>query len=152
MKIKFIAPASDFASTKYTPSQRPLHHFCCKRARATLWQFDRLDTLRAPARPPNETASKIHTATRRRSYTPLHAWKVVALFYTKSALLGKRTQGLFRTLEDFEFRAKHTLVQHLHFFEKKSEKSKSNPKHITTRLKILPVLTREHYTSLLHWV
>jgi hypothetical protein len=24
MKIKFIAPASDFASTKYTPSQRPL--------------------------------------------------------------------------------------------------------------------------------
>jgi hypothetical protein len=36
MKIKLIAPASDFASTKYTPSQRPLHHFCCERARATL--------------------------------------------------------------------------------------------------------------------
>jgi hypothetical protein len=25
-------------------------------------------------------------------------------------------------------------------------------KKIKTRLKILPVLTREHYTSLLHWV
>jgi hypothetical protein len=37
MKIKFIAPASDFASTKYTPSQRPLHHFCCERgARNTM--------------------------------------------------------------------------------------------------------------------
>jgi hypothetical protein len=24
--------------------------------------------------------------------------------------------------------------------------------HVKTRLKILPVLTREHYTSLLHWV
>jgi hypothetical protein len=29
MKIKFIAPASDFASAKYTQSQRPLRHFCC---------------------------------------------------------------------------------------------------------------------------
>jgi hypothetical protein len=33
MKIKFIAPASDFASTKYTPSQRPPHHFCCESLR-----------------------------------------------------------------------------------------------------------------------
>jgi hypothetical protein len=28
----------------------------------------------------------------------------------------------------------------------------NNPVSIKTRLKILPVLTREHYTSLLHWV
>jgi hypothetical protein len=36
MKIKFIAPASDFASTKYTPSQlqRSHHHFFCEHARA----------------------------------------------------------------------------------------------------------------------
>jgi hypothetical protein len=27
-----------------------------------------------------------------------------------------------------------------------------NKNHKKTRLKILPVLTREHYTSLLHWV
>jgi hypothetical protein len=43
-------------------------------------------------------------------------------------------------LEDFEFRAAYTIVQHLQFFEKKSEKSKRNPKHILqTRLKILSV-------------
>jgi hypothetical protein len=44
--------------------------------------------------------------------------------------------GLFRTLEDFKFRATYALVQHLHFFEKKSEKSKRNPKHITNKSEI----------------
>jgi hypothetical protein len=38
-------------------------------------------------------------------------------------------------------------------FQKKSKKKFKNiPKIFQTRLKILPVLTREHYTSLLHWV
>jgi hypothetical protein len=41
-------------------------------------------------------------------------------------LLGKRTQDLAGKLEDFEFRA--TIVQHLHFFGKKSEKYKRNQK------------------------
>jgi hypothetical protein len=49
------------------------------RATLTVWP---LDPLRAPACPPNAAALKIHTATRRRSYTPLHAWKVAALFPT----------------------------------------------------------------------
>jgi hypothetical protein len=73
MKIKFIAPASDFAITKYTPSQRPLLRFCCERAQhydsLTGWTLCTFPL----ARPPNATASKIHTATRRRRYTPLHA-------------------------------------------------------------------------------
>jgi hypothetical protein len=73
MRIKFIAPASDFASTKYTLSQRPLLRFCCERTRhydsLTGWTL----CTRLLARPPNAPASKIHTATRRRSYTPLHA-------------------------------------------------------------------------------
>jgi hypothetical protein len=49
MKIKFIAPASDFASTKYTPSQRPLHHFCCECARAQ--HYDSLTGWTLCARP-----------------------------------------------------------------------------------------------------
>jgi hypothetical protein len=40
-------------------------------------------------------------------------------------LLGKRTQDLAGKLDDFEFRATYTIVQHLHFFGKKSEKSKT---------------------------
>jgi hypothetical protein len=38
-------------------------------------------------------------------------------------------------LEDFEFRATFTIIQHFHFFEKKSKKSKRNPKHITKNRK-----------------
>jgi hypothetical protein len=47
MKIKFIAPASDFASTKYTPSQRPPHHFCCECARASHHAFGQADLTRS---------------------------------------------------------------------------------------------------------
>jgi hypothetical protein len=46
--------------------------------------------------------------------------------------------GLFQTLEDFEFRAALTvynMVQHLHFFEKNSEKYKRNTKHNTKNTK-----------------
>jgi hypothetical protein len=50
-------------------------------------------------------------------------------------LLGKRTEDLAGKLEDFEFRATYTIVHHLQFFEKKSEKSKRNPKHITKNTK-----------------
>jgi hypothetical protein len=46
-------------------------------------------------------------------------------------LLGKRTQDLAGKLEDFEFRATYTKVQHLHFFGKKSKKYKKNTKNIT---------------------
>jgi hypothetical protein len=51
-------------------------------------------------------------------------------------LLGKRTEDLAGKLEDFEFRATYTIVQHLQFFEKKSEKSKRNLKHIPKNTKL----------------
>jgi hypothetical protein len=73
MKIKLIAPASDFASTKYTPSQRPLHHFCCERARATLWQPSCFWTGWTKILWADLTRSACVfaiVATRRRSYTP----------------------------------------------------------------------------------
>jgi hypothetical protein len=50
-------------------------------------------------------------------------------------LLGKRTQDLAGKFEDFEFRDTYSMVQHLHFFEKKSEKYKRNTKHITKNTK-----------------
>jgi hypothetical protein len=65
MKIKFIAPASDFASTKYTPSQRPLHHFCSERARAQ--HYDSLTGWTLCARPLDRQI-QLH-----RKYALLHA-------------------------------------------------------------------------------
>jgi hypothetical protein len=50
-------------------------------------------------------------------------------------LLGKRTQDLAGKLEDFEFRATYTIIQHFLYFEKKSEKYKRNTKHITKNTK-----------------
>jgi hypothetical protein len=46
MKIKFIAPASDFASTKYTPSQCPPHHFVAS-ARASHHAFGQAELTRS---------------------------------------------------------------------------------------------------------
>jgi hypothetical protein len=40
-----------------------------------------------------------------------------------------------------------TLVQHLHFFEKKSEKSKRNPKHITKKYKMMELSLKND----MHW-
>jgi hypothetical protein len=50
-------------------------------------------------------------------------------------LLEKRTQDLAGKFEDFEFRDTYTMVQHLHFFEKISEKYKRNTKEITKNTK-----------------
>jgi hypothetical protein len=83
MKIKFIAPASDFASTKYTPSQRPLHHFCCECARATLC-----------ARP---LASQMQLL---RKYTLLHAGAATR-YYTPEKLLLSSLLSLAGAINNF---------------------------------------------------
>jgi hypothetical protein len=51
--------------------------------------------------------------------------------FTKMIARQKGHSLLAGKLEDFEFRATYTIVQLLHFFEKKSEKSKRNIKYIT---------------------
>jgi hypothetical protein len=78
MRIKFIAPACDFASTKYTPSQRPLHHFCCERARAR--NTDSLTGWTLCARPLARQMQLL------RKYTLLHAG-AATLRYTPEKLL-----------------------------------------------------------------
>jgi hypothetical protein len=47
----------------------------------------------------------------------------------------QKDTGLGWKLEDFEFCAAFTIVQHFHFFEKKSEKYKRNTKHISKNTK-----------------
>jgi hypothetical protein len=75
VKIKFIAPASDVASTKYTPSQHPLHHFCCERAQ----HYDSLTGWTHCARPFAHQMkllrkyTLLHAGAATRRYTPLHA-------------------------------------------------------------------------------
>jgi hypothetical protein len=80
MKIKFIAPASDFASTKYTPSQRPLHHFCCECARAQ--HYDSLTGWTLCACP---LASQMQLL---RKYTLYTVWQVTKLHARAAVLTG----------------------------------------------------------------
>jgi hypothetical protein len=47
----------------------------------------------------------------------------------------EKDSGFAGKFEDFEFRNTYTMVQHLHLFEKKSEKYKRNTKHITKNTK-----------------
>jgi hypothetical protein len=75
----FIAPASDFARTKYTPSQRPLHHFCCERARAQ--HYDSLTQWTLCARP------LAHQMQLLRKYTLLHAGAATRRYTPEKLLL-----------------------------------------------------------------
>jgi hypothetical protein len=75
----FIAPASDFARTKYTPSQRPLHHFCCERARAQ--HYDSLTQWTLCAR------LLAHQMQLLRKYTLLHAGAATRRYTPEKLLL-----------------------------------------------------------------
>jgi hypothetical protein len=79
MKIKFIAPASDFASTKYTPSQRPLHYFCCERSCAQ--HYDSLTGWTLCARPLTRQMQLL------RKYTLLHAGAATRRYTPEKLLL-----------------------------------------------------------------
>jgi hypothetical protein len=77
MKIKFIAPASDFASAKYTPSQRPLHHLCCERAR----HYDSLTGWTLCTRPLARQMQLL------RKYTLIHAGAATRRYTPEKLLL-----------------------------------------------------------------